>query len=166
MRGRLRAILNASPIIAFFEELRSHRTLLLLKHLKYELYVPQAVRDDIVKEPSAHLLSQCISDGDIVVLPSQGRDIAREFQLAHPALGTGELEVILHALDLRTETEVVCILDDRPARRVARSLDLSIIGTVGILKLLRDSRLTSRAEDSVLRKRLRSSSFRVGGDML
>lgn len=63
MRGRLRAILDASAIIAFFEEAMSHRTLLLLRGLGYTLCVPQAVQDDILREPSAASFRSALGRG-------------------------------------------------------------------------------------------------------
>jgi predicted nucleic acid-binding protein len=48
----------------------------------------------------------------------------------HPALGAGEREAISLGLEIRAD---LLILDDRPARRVAESLALTIIGTLGII---------------------------------
>lgn len=162
----MRAISDSSPIIAFFEELDSYATLLLLKDLGYELSVPQAVREEITKDPGATLLAQCISDGDVVLLqPLEPRDI-RGFQLSHPVLDDGETAVILHALEIGRTEDVVSLLDEGPARRVAQGLGLRVTGTVGVLNLLRDANLISEAEDRTLRQRLGASSFRVGGDIL
>ena len=46
------------------------------------------------------------------------------------SLGTGESEAI--SLALETQARLI-ILDDRPARRLAQSLHLPVIGTVGVL---------------------------------
>jgi len=46
------------------------------------------------------------------------------------SIGAGESEVISLGLELRAER---LILDERPARRLAAVLGLSVIGTVGLL---------------------------------
>ncbi len=162
----MRVILNASPIIAFFEELESPGTLLLLKKLGYDLQVPQAVRDEIVKEPSASLLSRYMSEGEISCLPSPNPRKVEEFRVSHPALGAGESEVILNALDVRPREEVVCVLDEGPPRSVAQALDIPVTGTIGVLNLLRDANLITEAEDRDICQRLLASSFRIGRGVL
>lgn len=162
----MRAIVDASPIIAFFDELRSHHTLLLLRDLGYALCIPQAVREEITKEPAASLVAQCIADVKMTVLPALDSRRVRDFRLSHPALGTGESEVILSALEASSAVDVVCILDEGPARRVAQDLGLTVIGTIGVLNILRNANLITEAEDRRLRKRLHASSFRIGTDIL
>lgn len=46
------------------------------------------------------------------------------------SLGVGESEAISLALEVQAR---LLLLDDRPARRLAQALGLSIIGTLGIL---------------------------------
>lgn len=49
---------------------------------------------------------------------------------ASPRLGTGEREAIALAIALRAQ---LIILDDLPARRLAASRGLTVIGTIGVL---------------------------------
>ncbi len=63
---RLKAILDASTIIAFFDELQDAAKLLLLRRLDCELLVPDYVyREEILREPSIGVLTKCIHDGSI-----------------------------------------------------------------------------------------------------
>lgn len=165
MRGRLLAVLDASVIIAFFQELESHDALLLLQALDYDLSVPQAVHEEIIREPATSLLDQCLAQREIAILPKRDRNEMLQFRLSHPALGAGESEVILNALELRP-AGAICLLDEDPARRVASALGLPMTGTVGILNLLRDASLITEAKDRELRQRLRASSFRIDRDLL
>lgn len=49
-----------------------------------------------------------------------------------PRIGSGEAEVIALGMENR---EALVVLDDRPARRIARHLGLRVIGTLGVLLL-------------------------------
>lgn len=164
----MKAILNASPIIAFFDELRDSGKLLLLRSLDYELIVPDHVwRHEIVKEPSSSVLAECIREGSVLVMPPPGSPDVEDFLRNHPALGPGESEVILNALSLRAAgEEVVCILDEGPARGIAGQLGLRVTGTLGLILTLRESGLITEDEERRLRNGLRSSTFRMSDDLL
>ena len=54
------------------------------------------------------------------------------------SLGQGESEAITLALELNAH---LIILDDRPARRLAQSLSLPVVGTLGILVLAKKKNL-------------------------
>lgn len=164
----LRAILNASPIIAFFDELRDPAKLLLLRTLGYQLAVPDYVwRKEILKEPSLSVLANCIRDGTIsVMLPLDVAD-AEAFLRRHPALGPGESEVILNALSLlKSREDVICILDEGPARRVAGRLGLRVEGTLGLIARLRENGLIEADEERQLLDNLKASTFRTREDLL
>ena len=48
-------------------------------------------------------------------------------------LHKGEAEAIALALELKADLINLIILDDKKARRIAKSLELNVIGTLGIL---------------------------------
>ena len=165
---QLKAILDASPIIAFFDELEMPDILLLTCRLGYELLVPFHVqRFDIVKEPSKTMLAKCIKDGVISTLPPLDPARVEDFMNAHPSLGAGESEVILHAIDLRTaEIDVVCVLDERTARRAANQLGLPLVGTIGLISALSKANLIDVFKAGQLKNRLEDSKFRIDRRLL
>lgn len=63
-----------------------------------------------------------------ITVQSLARPLAPQTML--PVLGRGEREAISLSLEIRAAR---IILDDQPARRLARHLGLSVIGTLGIL---------------------------------
>lgn len=63
----------------------------------------------------------------LVVKPLQNTDMARALQTQ---IDEGESEAITLAVELGN---VLVVLDDKKARRIARQMDLKIIGTVGLL---------------------------------
>jgi len=61
-------------------------------------------------------------------------------QILGASLGSGESEAISLALELSAQ---LIILDDRPARRLAKALGLPVIGTMGALLLAKQKGLLS-----------------------
>ena len=164
----VKAILDASPIIAFFAEMREPHLLLLLKQLGYDLLVPDAVfRLDITKEPSKTILARCVEDRSMSLLPPIEPAKLEAFTNAHPSLGEGESEVILAAVELLSRSEeIVCIIDESPARRVASQLGLPLKGTIGVLHSLRASGLVTDDDLLRLKNKLRASGFRADASLL
>jgi predicted nucleic acid-binding protein len=109
-------ISNSSPLIALTQIGR----LDLLRRLHTRISIPPAVAREVA--PAVAALP------DWVVIQ----------QLAHPlqpstvsgSIGPGEREVISLGLELGA---ALLILDEQPARRLATSLGLRVIGTVGLL---------------------------------
>ncbi len=128
-------VVNASPLILLS---RTDR-LDLLASLAKTIVVPEAVireiragsnRDDTIER--VKVLSSVLRVDDQPV-----PDRIRSWDL-----GAGESQVLVHGLR-RPGSEVV--LDDLAARRCAHSLDLPMIGTLGIVVLCRHRGLISAA---------------------
>ncbi len=109
-------ISNSSPLIALVQIGR----LDLLRQLHREVFIPPAVAREV--EPTLSTLP-----GWLVVQPLAHR---HQPQTVSSSIGPGEHEVISLGLELRAER---LILDEQPARRLAISLGLRVIGTVGLL---------------------------------
>jgi hypothetical protein len=105
---------NASPLIG----LERIGRLDLLAQLFGQVLVPPAVVRETVPQ---------------LVLPAwiAEQSLAQPMapQIAQAALGAGESESISLALELGAAW---LVLDDRPARRLAQGLGLSVIGTLGL----------------------------------
>ncbi len=110
------AVSDSSPLIALTQIGEGG----LLQRLFTEVVIPPAVQAEIA--PSLPELPRWIS-----VLSLTG---SLHPQTLGGVLGRGEQETITLAIELGA-TRV--ILDDGPARRVANSLGLPVIGTLGIL---------------------------------
>ena len=69
-----------------------------------------------------------------------------------PSLGAGEREALALAIETRADR---ILLDDLPARRIARTLNLSVIGTVGVLLVAKRHAIISSVRphlDALLRE--------------
>ncbi len=159
----MKAILDASPLIAFFDELEEPDVLLLSRKLGYELLVPNHVwLFDVSKDPAKALLSKCIESGDIATLPECEPAKVERFMNLHPSLGAGESEAILTAIQFKSAGfDTVCILDERPARHIAQQSGIPIMGTIGIINALMKAGLISGTQVSELKEKLAGSKFRV-----
>ena len=75
-------------------------------------------------------------------------------------MGDGESEAIALAMEL---DDVVLVLDDKKARRIAKQLDLKVIGTVGLL--LRAKKRGIVAEIKPVLDALQNAGFRIAAPL-
>lgn len=136
---------NSSPLIA----LDRIGQLELLRSLVGEIAVPPAVGREVFADASPPSWIR-------VVTASSTSD-----EITSPTLGRGEREAIALAAELGARW---LILDDLPARRVAASLGLPVIGTVGLLLAAKRAALLS-AVAPVL-EQLTAAGFRLSASVL
>jgi predicted nucleic acid-binding protein len=135
-----RVVINASPLITLFRA-GLHP---LLPQLFPDLSVPDAVWGEVV--------NRTYDDPATRGLP--GAAWARKQptpispDVAAWGLGAGETAVLSYALHNRDCTAIV---DDREARRCARVLNISIIGTAGVVVLARRRGLIDSTEEALRR---------------
>ena len=109
-------ISNSSPLIAL-----THIGRLEIRYkLHAQVLIPPAVAKEV--EPTVPTLPRWL-----VVHPLA---LGLKPDVVGGSIGPGEHEVISLGLELRAER---LILDEQPARRLANSLGLRVIGTVGLL---------------------------------
>ncbi|HEV7506372.1 MAG TPA: DUF3368 domain-containing protein [Thermoanaerobaculia bacterium] len=142
-------VVNASPLILLARIDR----LDLLASLAKLLVVPAAVIREIQagshRDETAHRIKNLPS-----VLQVADRPVPDRIRLWD--LGAGESQVLAHGLE-RPGAEVV--LDDLAARRCARSLDLPMIGSLGIVILCRHRSVINAARPVV--EALREAGLRL-----
>jgi predicted nucleic acid-binding protein len=107
---------NSSPLIALTQIGRLN----VLGHLYSEVLIPPTVANEV--EPTVRKLPDWISVKQLL--------LPRNPALVTASIGPGEHEVISLGVELHSDR---LILDERPARRLAASLGLPVIGTVGLL---------------------------------
>lgn len=142
-----RWVVNASPLIALARVGCAD----WLHELADEVVVPEAVKLEIDAGP-ADQAQQLLSEGRFEVVPTS--PLVPEV-LAWD-LGRGETAVLSMVY---REPERTAILDDRNARRCARTLGVLVRGTLNIVVQARRSGLTDSAAE-VLR-RIRAGGFRL-----
>lgn len=115
-----KVIANTTPLIA----LANIDQLELLHKLYGTIIVPQAVIDEIVREPAKQRIrsSSWIKVEDII--DTSQKDIFRA------RLHAGEVEVMILAREQKAD---LVIMDDNAAKKTAKFLGLNVTGTMGVL---------------------------------
>ena len=116
---RKSAVVDTGPLIILYQI----GLLPLLRDLYERLFIPEAVRDELLKGPSGQAI---LASGLVEVKPVS--DIG-SVEILRAFLDEGEAE----AIQLARELQATIIIDERRGRRVAKSLRLRVRGTLGIL---------------------------------
>ena len=119
-----KVIVNSTPIISL--SIIDHLSLLL--KLYDQVYIPQAVYDEVCKEGKSQVGSKTLQNADFIQVVSIDNKEARDF--FSTSLHKGEIEVMILAKELEAD---FIIIDDYQARKHAKFLDLNITGTLGVL---------------------------------
>ena len=115
-----RVIANTTPLIA----LANIDRLELLRELYGSIIIPQAVMDEIIREPAKQRVRRATW---IKVEPIQD---ASQKDIFRARLHAGEVEVMILA---REQKAVLVIIDDDAAKKTAIFLGLNVTGTLGVL---------------------------------
>ena len=141
----MKAVFNTSPLI-FLEKLK------YLDHVfkVFEVIIPKSVCDEITAkdDETSKKIIELVHKGYIKVVNVQ--------TIEYAGLHRGEAEAITLAKNIGCWV----VLDDLKARKVARREGVKIIGTLGILKLLRELNL-AKFEPESLFEELIQIGFRI-----
>ncbi len=117
------AVINASPLIF----LSRGRHLDILRHFFDNVYVPEAVANEIRRKGSGDITVESLDSATwIIILPT----VPVPSMVLEWGLGLGESSVIAYACQ---HQGTVAVLDDLAARKCAASMNLPIRGTLGIV---------------------------------
>jgi len=118
----IEVVSNTSPLLS----LQGIERLSLLKEMYGKIFVPEAVYREIENGKGKGIYADLATIDWISIQPIQ------EFAIQPLALGLGAGEAAAITLCMERKADLL-ILDDKHARRCALSLDLPIIGTIGVL---------------------------------
>lgn len=116
-------IANASPLIL----LGKAKKIVLLGEIGKQVIIPEAVIYEISAKEDGKLILDFLEDDARFII--QENIEVPNYLLAWD-LGAGETQVIALALELNPERVV---LDDMEARKCAKTFDLNVIGTLGLV---------------------------------
>ncbi len=137
------AIINASPIIY----LGKIGAITLLPKLFSRCYTTTIVKKEVLgdeKVPEFLILEECFSDWLTVKNPSYKQLIKR---LEDLQIHSGEASIIALGKEMQEKAEEkIIIIDDLTAREIARTLELKITGTLGIILKALHQRLIMKKE--------------------
>ncbi|OLC35158.1 MAG: hypothetical protein AUH84_03700 [Thaumarchaeota archaeon 13_1_40CM_4_38_7] len=153
-------------IIAIVNEIKYPELIDKLLKLNHELFVPSSVYDELLDENSKRECKGLIENDKLKVCRLNTKTEVEDFQKSYPYLGKGECDSMLQFTKLtKNAQKVYCILDDKPARKVADSLNIQYTGLLGLVKLLKNrNAITSNEYDNIM-KALEGSTFRMPRDV-
>lgn len=149
-----RWVVNASPLIL----LGKVEQIQLLGALAGEITVPRAVIREVSAKPDGARTIQTLMALELVLVVD---DEAPPAYILSWDLGAGETQVISRAV-MHSANRVV--IDDLEARRCAKAMGLSIIGTLGIVGRAKVHGMIERAGPVV--QRLRASGLYVCDELV
>ncbi|MCR5790197.1 MAG: DUF3368 domain-containing protein [Lachnospiraceae bacterium] len=115
-----KVLANTTPLIA----LANIDWLELLHKLYGTIIVPQAVMDEIIREPA----KQRVHDASWIKVETIQDQSQKD--LFRARLHAGEIEVMILARELKAD---LVIMDDDAAKKTAKFLGLNVTGTLGVL---------------------------------
>ena len=129
----------------------------LLRDLFLEVYIPQAVHEEVVVkgrgEPGSNETESAVKDGWISI---KAINDGIAVDALRTSLGRGESEVIILCKELRVD---YALIDERTARYKAEIMDVKTMGILGLIDLAIEMGFSIDKEKSV--KRLREVGFRL-----
>jgi len=125
-------IVNSTPLIS----LSAIDQLDLLQQLYGMVFIPEAVREEIMAKPSSKAAQQLARNNSWL----QARTIEniQHKQTFRTQLHAGEVEVMILGQELQAD---LLIMDDLLARKYADYLGFKVVGTIGILLLAKSKGL-------------------------
>jgi len=155
-----KAVLNSSVIIA----LSTLGCLDKLKHIFTEVLITRAVHEEICVRGRGLIgereLLEAVKDGLITVKEVKNRLLINA--LLDP-LAIGEAETIALTVEERAD---YIVMDDKLARRRAKSMGLNIIGTLKVLRLMYDAQLMDKREILKALEKLKEIGFRISDEVI
>lgn len=155
-----KTVLNSSVIIA----LSTLGCLDKLKHIFAEVLITRAVHEEICVRGHGLIgereLLEAVKDGLIKVKDVKNRLLVNA--LLDP-IAIGEAETITLTVEEKADYVVI---DDKLARRRAKSMGLNVIGTLRVLRLMYDAKLIDKHEILKALEKLKEIGFRISDEVI
>jgi len=159
----LKFVIDTSVIIAFCTECKRPELLYYLKEKNNELYMPNAVSDEIKETDITYKLLYDLKTKKIIKnINTLDKNDILEFKNKHPYLNNGEIEVILWGIKLKNKgVRYCCVIDDGKARKIAQLYKIKFTGTLGLLNKMVDLEILSSEEKNKIINKLKDAGFRI-----
>ena len=159
----MRFIFDTSVIIAFCTECKQPELLEKLKGKNNEIYIPNAVSDEIKETDITYKLLKDLKIKKIIKnINTLDKNDILDFKNKHPYLNNGEIEVILWGMKLKNKNEkYCCVIDDGKARKIAELYKIKFTGTMGLLNKMVDLEILSIEEKNKIINNLKDAGFRI-----
>jgi predicted nucleic acid-binding protein len=150
------AVSDTSPLIALSRLGYSDYLPIIFE----KIYIPRGVASELArKDDNARAATETLINQGIIVVKTTTNYVL--VQALNQELGRGEAEAIALSLELKPD---VIILDDLEARVSARSFELRVIGTLGVIRALVRKELIKETPEDLFEK-LQSIDFWISQEL-
>lgn len=156
-------LLDNSSLSLFLLEIPEYEFLKELYEINESLNITHHVKKEFEVADNLNILSSILENQMIKL---EHIDYSPKLKARFPNLGEGELSIIQWGLYLNGSRSYYCVLDDFRARKVAKKLNLSISGSIGLIILLKNKNNYSKEKIEDIIDSIRKSNFRVNGIIL
>jgi len=161
-------LLDASVIICIYTEIKCPE---ILKHWRdqgYTINICKFVHNEIQNNSDTYeKVRPDISNNLIKCIQEVNTEEIEQFKNRHPNLGLGEIETIITGIKLKKlGKRNYCVIDDGLARKIAKKYGISLTGTYGLTKRLREKNVLNVSQYNLILEKLRGSKFRISFDKL
>jgi len=146
-------VINASPVILLAKAGLIER----VPALADPLVIPEAVAEEILRGQGEDAAARWLKGAGRRFIRAAGAGLA---ELSGFGIGLGERAVIAWA---KAHPGFVAVMDDHEARVAAQQLGIRVIGTVGVILLLKRAGVITEAKSPLLR--IRSMGGYVGDEL-
>lgn len=147
-------VVNTSPVIY----LSSIGRLALLQKLYHEIYIPEAVKREVLAGGKDNYGCKEIQQEKWIKTKKISNTLAKDYLLTD--IDDGEAEVIVLAEELKASR---IIMDDRLGRKIVLRRGFHLTGTLGLLVLAKKKGIVSEVKP--LLKKIKGSGFWVSDDV-
>lgn len=150
---------DSTPLISLMKA----GQLKLLPPLFHEVLIPESVYEELTANPNYQDEAELIRHCDFIKVVSIKEQKAVEILRKVSGLDLGESEAIIYADDVKAD---VLLMDEAKGRRVAKSMGLYIMGTIGVLLYAYDEKIISSVEVEQSLHRLKSTNRHISEDLI
>ncbi len=145
---------NTTPIITLVKIDK----LLILKELFGEVYIPKGVYEELISNNAFKEEAQVINKCEYIKVVTIKNELAVKLIQKNLGLDLGESEAIVLSEELNSD---ILIIDEKKGRTVAKSMDINVAGTLGLLIQAKDRGIITNIRvilDSLIESNIRIST--------
>lgn len=147
---------NASPLI----DLAIIKRFDLLQEVFGKIYIPEAVYREIAIEGKGKVGAKEVEAGLNKWIEKKKAEDTMAIQALVTNLGDGEAESIVLGLELNAD---ILLINEKKARKIAKFMGLRVMGTIGLLKLVKRRGITIDLKVAI--DTLKKKGFRISGEL-
>lgn len=156
-------LLDNSSISLFILEIPDYNFLMELYEINESLNITCHVKNEFKETGCLEKLEEYL-DNEIINL--ENIEYNSSLKRRYPFLGEGELSIIQWGLNLKESGSYYCVIDDLPARKVAKQLNLSLSGSIGLIILLKNKNNYSSDKIEEIIQSIDDSEFSISENIL